>query len=171
MVLGLLSMGFLLNPSAGVLVYLLPMILLGGGQSIANVPRMSAVLATAPPELAGAASATNNAASQLGNSLGIAVMGALFSGFARNTYFADLTEKGLDQATIQKSVEVLRAWLQVNAGDVAAQFGITVQQLEGVIAEYQHAFTNGVSQVLWIGAAVAVVGAVLAWFTFGKKEK
>jgi len=166
MAVGLFLMGLFLSPTAGFMVYLLPMILLGAGQSVANTPRISAVLATAPPELAGAASATNNAAVQLGGSLGIAMMGALFSGFARNTYFADLTEKGLDQATIQKSVEVLSAWLKVNSADVAAQFGITVQQLEGVIVEYQHAFTSGVAQVLWVGAGVAVVGAVIAWFTF-----
>jgi len=169
MVVGLVLMGLFLSPTAGFMVYLLPLILLGGGQSIANVPRMSAVLGSAPPELAGSASATNNAAVQLGGSLGIAVMGALFNSFARSTYIADLTEKGLDQATIQKSAEVLNAWLKVNAGDVAAQFGITVQQLEGVIAEYQHAFTSGVAQVLWVGAGVAAVGAVLAWFTFKKK--
>jgi len=169
MALGLITMGFLLSPTAGFWVFLLPMILLGGGQSIANIPRMNAVLATAPPELAGAASATNNAGMQLGNALGIAIMGVFFQGFARNTYFTDLAKKGLDQATIQKSVEVLSTWLKANSGDVAAQFGITVQQLEGVIAEYQHAFTSGVSQVLWIGAAVAALGAVLAWFSFGKK--
>ena len=170
MAVGLVLMGLLLSPTAGFVVYLLPLILLGGGQSVANTPRMSVVLGSAPPELAGSASATNNAAVQLGGSLGIAVMGALFNSFARNTYFTDLTEKGLDQATIQKSVDVLRAWLKVNSGDVAAQFGITVQQLEGVIAEYQHAFTSGVSQVLWVGAGVAAVGAVLAWFTFGKSK-
>ena len=72
---------------------------------------------------------------------------------------------------INKSMEVLREWLKVNSGDVAAQFGITVQALEGVIPEYQRAFTTGVSQVLWVGAAVVAVGAVLAWFTFGKREE
>ena len=41
---------------------------------------------------------------------------------------------------------------------------------QGVIAEYQHAFTSGVAQVLWVEAGVAAVGAVLAWFTFKKKE-
>lgn len=169
MTLGLAAMALLLSPAAGFWVYLVPLVLLGGGQSIANIPRMSAVLATAPPELAGAASATNNASTQLGSSLGIAVMGALFQGLARKTYFSDLTELGLDQATIQKSVDVLTAWLKTNSGDVASQFGITVQQLEGVISEYQHAYTSGVVQVLWVGAAVIAVGAVLAWFTFQKK--
>ncbi len=170
MALGLAAMALWLNPTAGFWVYLLPLALLGGGFSIANVPRMSAVLATAPPELAGAASATNNASSQLGSSLGIAVLGALFQGFARNTYTSDLTALGLGTAEIERSVEVLRAWLKTNAGDVAAQFGIAVQQLEGVIGNYQNAYTTGVAQVLLIGAAVVAVGAILAWFTFRTEE-
>jgi len=169
MTLGLAAMALLLGPTAGFWAYLVPLVLLGGGQSIANIPRMSAVLATAPPELAGAASATNNASIQLGNSLGIAVMGALFQGFARKAYFSDLTALGLGTAEIEKSVQVLSAWLKANTGDVAAQFGITVRQLEGVISNYQNAYTSGVAQVLLIGAVVAAVGAVLAWFTFQKK--
>lgn len=62
-------------------------------------------------------------------------------------------------------------WLKANAGDVAAQFGVTVQQLEGVIGNYQSAYTSGVAQVLLIGAAVVAVGTVLAWFTFQKRAK
>ena len=65
----------------------------------------------------------------------------------------------------------MNAWLQNNSGDVASQFDITVQQLESVITEYQQAFTTGVSVVLWIGAALLVVGAVLAWFTLGTNAK
>jgi MFS transporter, DHA2 family, multidrug resistance protein len=169
MMLGLVAMGLWLSPTAGFWVFFLPLILLGGGQSIANVPRMSAVLSTAPPELAGAASATNNASMQLGSSLGIAVMGALFQGFARQAYFDDLSVLGLTGEQIEQSLEVLSAWLKTNAGDVSARFGITVQQLEGVVGNYQNAYTVGVAQVLWIGAAVVAIGAVLAWFTFQNK--
>ena len=169
MTLGLAALGFFLSPTTGFWAFLLPLILLGGGQSIANVPRMSAVLATAPPELAGSASATNNASMQLGSSLGIAVMGAFFQGLARKTYASDLVARGLDTAEIEKSVEVLRAWLKANAGDVSAQFGITLQQLEGVISNYQNAYAAGVAQILWMGAGVAAIGAVMAWFTFQDK--
>lgn len=143
----------------------------GGGQSIANVPRMNATLATVPPELAGAASATDNASIQLGSALGIAIMGALFQNIAPKTYLTDLAARGLTGEQIDKSVEVLNAWLDINAGDVASQFGITVQQLEGVISYYQHASTSGVGQVLWVGAAVLAIGAVLAWLTFKQKEE
>lgn len=169
MVLGLTALGLWLSPTAGFWVFLIPLILLGGGQSIANVPRMGAVLATAPPELAGAASATNNASMQLGSSLGIAVMGAFFQGFARKAYTGNLTALGLDSAQIEQSVEVLSARLKANAGDVAARFGITVQQFQGVISNYQDAYTTAVAQVLWIGAAIVAIGAVLAWFTFQRK--
>ena len=171
MAVGLGAMGLWLSPSAGFWVYLLPLVLLGGGQSVANVPRMNAALATAPPELAGAASATNNASMQLGSALGIAIMGALFQNIAPKTYFTDLAARGLTGEQIDKSVEVLNAWLDINAGDVASQFGITVQQLEGVISHYQHAYTTGVAQVLWVGAVVMAIGAVLAWFTFQQKEE
>lgn len=169
MTLGLAALGLFLNPTTGFWGFLLPLILLGGGQSIANVPRMSAVLATAPPELAGAASATNNASMQLGSSLGIAIMGAFFQQFARQAYTSDLAAIGLASAEIEKSVEVLRAWLQSNAGDVSAQFGITLQQLEGVINNYQNAYTAGLTQDLWIGAGVLAVSAVLALLTFSHK--
>ena len=169
MVLGLTALGLWLSPTAGFWVFLIPLILLGGGQSIANVPRMGAVLATAPPELAGAASATNNASMQLGSSLGIAVMGAFFQGFARKAYTGNLTALGLASAQIEQSVEVLSARLKANAGDVAARFGITVQQFQGVISNYQDAYTTAVAQVLWIGAAIVAIGAVLAWFTFQRK--
>jgi len=166
MALGLAAMGILLSPAASFWVYLLPLILLGGGFSIANTPRINAVLGSAPPELAGAASATNNAALQLGTSLGIAVLGAVFQSIARNAYISDLTKLGLTSEQIDKSVQVLNEWLKTNSGDIASQFGITVQQLEGVISEYELAFTTGVSTVLWLSAGVIAVGTVLAWFTF-----
>ena len=168
MVIGLSAMGFLLSSVASFWVYLVPLILLGSGFSIANTPRISTVLGSAPPELAGAASATNNAAMQLGTSLGIAMLGALFQSAARNTYISNLTNLGLTSEKVEKSVQVLNEWLKTNSGDVAAQFGITVQQLEGVISEYQIAFTNGVTNVLWLSAGVIAAGTLLAWFKYKK---
>jgi len=168
---GLVAMGFLLNPAAGFWAYLLPLVFLGGGYSLCNTPRISVVLGSAPPELAGSASATNNAGFKLGVALGIATMGALFQGFANRTYFADLSAMGLSTEQINKAAEILREWLKANAGNVAAEFGLMVRQLAGEISDYQHAFTVGVAQVLWIAAAVVAVGAVLAWFTFGDNKK
>ena len=169
--MGLAAMGFLLNPAAGFWVYLLPLVFMGGGYSICNTPRISVVLGSAPPELAGSASATNNASFKVGVALGIASLGALFQGFANRTYFANLAAMGLSTEQINKAAEIFREWLKVNSGNVAAEFGLTVRQLAGEISDYQHAFTAGVSQVLWVAAAVVAVGAVLAWFTFSDNKK
>ncbi|MCB0224022.1 MAG: MFS transporter [Anaerolineae bacterium] len=165
--LGLAAMGFVLNPGAGFWAYLLPLVFIGGGYSICNTPRISVVLGSAPPELAGSASATNNASFKLGVALGIATLGALFQGFANKTYFADLAAMGLSTTQITQAAQMLREWLKANAGNVAAELGMTIRQLVIEISHYQHAFTVGVSQVLWVAAAVVTVGAVLAWFTFG----
>jgi hypothetical protein len=78
---------------------------------------------------------------------------------------------GLSSEQVDKSVQVLSEWLKTNAGNVASQFGITVQQFQGVITEYQHAFTSGVTGILWVGAVVVAIGAATAWFTFGKRAE
>jgi hypothetical protein len=49
MVLGLAAMALFLSPTAGFWVYLVPLVLLGGGFNIANIPRMNAVLDTGRP--------------------------------------------------------------------------------------------------------------------------
>jgi MFS family permease len=163
--LGLILMNFWLTPDAGFMAYLLPLVLMGAGYSVANTPRFSVVLPSAPPELAGAVSATNNASLKLGSAFGIAVMGAFFQSIARNTYISDRVEASVQTADIRRSAEVIGAWLQTNSGNVAGEFGITVQQLEGVIGNYQNTFTTGTAQAL-------LVAAVVAWFTYreGRSE-
>lgn len=166
MVCGLAGLALFLSPRDSFLTYLVPLILIGAGFSTANTPRSNAVLSSAPKALAGSASATNNACAALGAALGVAVLGAIFQSAARNAYISDLTKAGLSMDEIRRSADVLSAWLEANSGDVAAQFGITVQQLEGVIANYENAYTAGVHQVLFIGAIALFACAVLAFFTF-----
>ncbi len=168
MMLGIIAVGFLLRPNAGFGLFLVPLVLLGGF-TITNTQRISAGLATAPPEIAGEASAINNDVSQLGNALGIAIIGALFQGFARKCYFAGLTNLRLDLAKINKSVEALSAWLRSNSGDMANQIGITAQQLQGVITNYGHTYTTWVAQESWVAAFLVFIRAVLAWITFRKQ--
>ena len=169
MTIGLVLMAFWLKPNVGFWGYFLPLILLGGGNSLANTPRVNATLASAPPEQAGSASAINNASGQLGNALGIAVLGALFQSFAKKNYFDDLKSAGMDETQIQKSVEILQTWLKANAGDVSAKFGIAAQQFTDVIGNYENAYTNGVVDTLIVAAIVVIIGAGLAWL-FLKKE-
>lgn len=172
MALGALVTTLGLSPSAGFLAFMIPLVLLGAGYSIANTPRLHVVLSSAPPELAGAASATNNASIRVGTAFGIAAMGALFQSSARSTFISDMLNAGFSTNDIRRAAEVLDAWLKDNTGNIAGEFGITVQQLQALVGEYQKAFTAGVADAFLLAAGVALIGAVLAWFTFrGQRAK
>lgn len=152
-----------LSPDLTLGVMLLPMLLLGAGYSVANVPRMNALLSSAPANLAGIASATNNAAVQLGNALGIAVTVALVTTFGRNYYLGELTKAGLTAEQIARVNDLLRQVLSSSVPAISAQFAIPQVQLEGLVGNYQAAFTIGVSQMFLVAAIVLLLMTVLLW--------
>lgn len=153
-----------LSPELTLGTILLPMLILGAGYGIANVPRMNALLSSAPPALAGTASATNNAAVQLGNALGIAVTVALVTTFGRNYYLGELTKAGLGAEEIARVNDLLKKILSSDVPSISAQFAIPQVRLEGLVGNYQAAFTTGVSQMFLIAAGVLFLMALVLWF-------
>jgi predicted MFS family arabinose efflux permease len=162
--LALLLFSRWLNPDLTLWTVLLPMLLLGAGYSVANVPRMNALLSSAPPNLAGIASATNNAVIQLGNALGVAVSIALVTTFGRNYYLGELANAGLSDAEIAKVNDLLKQVLSSDVPSISAQFAIPQTQLEGLLGNYQAAFTTGVSQMFLVAAVVFLPMLILLWF-------
>ncbi len=146
------------------------MLLFGAGFSIANIPRMNALLSSAPPALAGTASATNNAVVQLGNAMGIAVTVALVTTFGRNYYLGELKKAGLDEHKIAQVSDLLKQVLSSDAPSIAAQFAIPVEKLEGLVGNYQAAFTTGVTQMFLVPAIALLLAAILIWFTFSSPK-
>jgi len=169
--LALLLFSWLVSPSLSIWTLLVPMAMFGAGYSIANVPRMNALLSSAPPALAGTASATNNAVTQVGNALGIAVTVALVSTFGRNYYFGELQKAGLDEQEISQATDLLKQILSSDAPSVASQMAIPVQKLQGLVGNYQAAFTTGVTQLFLVVAIVLLLAASLIWFTFRSAKK
>jgi MFS family permease len=153
----------LLNPELSIWTMLLPMLLLGAGYSIANIPRMNALLSSAPANLAGIASATNNAVVQLGNAMGVAVTVSLVTTFGRNYYLGELTKAGLNEAQIKQVNNLLQEILRSDLPSISAQFAVPVEKLEGLVGNYQAAFTTGVSQMFMVAALVLVPMIVLLW--------
>ncbi|MFM7448436.1 MAG: hypothetical protein ACKO24_07555 [Leptolyngbyaceae cyanobacterium] len=123
-------------------------------------------MSSAPPALAGTASATNNAIAQVGNAMGIAVTVALVTTFGRSYYLEELKKAGLDEQKIARATDLLKQVLSSDAPSVASQFAIPVQKLEGLVGNYQAAFTTGVTQMFLIAAIVLLLAAILIWFTF-----
>ncbi|MFB2891782.1 MFS transporter [Aerosakkonemataceae cyanobacterium BLCC-F50] len=154
----------LISPDLTVWTLLIPMLLLGAGMAIANIPRMNALLSSAPPTLAGVASATNNAFMQLGNAMGVAVTVALVTSFGRNYYLGELTKAGLNEERIRKVNELLQKVLSSDVPSIASQFAIPKQQLKGLVGNYQAAFTIGVTQMMLVSALALLLAAILSWF-------
>jgi len=161
----------LVSPTLSTWTVLLPMLMFGAGYSIANIPRMNALLSSAPPALAGVASATNNAIMQIGNAMGIAVTVALVTTFGRNYYLGELEAAGLDDQQISQVTDLLRQVLSSDVPSIAAQFAIPVEQLEGLVGNYQAAFTTGVTQMFLIVAIALVFAAFIIWFRFSNNNK
>jgi EmrB/QacA subfamily drug resistance transporter len=154
----------LVSPSLSIWTILLPMLMFGAGFSIANIPRMNALLSSAPPALAGTASATNNAIAQIGNAMGIAVTVALVTTFGRNYYTGELKKAGLDPQQITQATDLLKKALSSDVPSVASQFAIPVEKLEGLVGNYQAAFTTGVTQMFLVAAIALFLAAILVWF-------
>lgn len=169
--LGLFLFSRLVHPDLSIWTVVLPMLCLGAGYSVANIPRMSALLGSAPPNLAGTASATNNAVVQLGNAMGVAVTVSLVTTFGRNYYLGELTEAGLNQEEISRVNDLLQEILKSDIPSISAHFAVPVEQLEGLVGNYQAAFTTGVTQMFLVAAVVFIPMIILLWFGLKPKNK
>lgn len=153
-----------IHPNLSLVTLALPLMMMGAGMAIANIPRMNALLSSAPPAMAGTASATNNAAMQLGNAMGVAVSVALVTSFGRSRYFADLETRGLTADQIRQASGLLRKLLSSDIPSIASQYAIAPRQLEGLLGNYQAAFTAGVSLMIGTLMVLLSISAIIVWF-------
>ena len=70
------------------------MVLLGGGLGLTTAPATDSIMGVVKPEQAGAGSAVNDATRQIGGTLGVAVIGSIFS----TLYINRLTDSTVLQA-------------------------------------------------------------------------
>jgi MFS family permease len=80
-----------LSPSTSYLWLAVALVLLGAGQGLVNPPITSTGIAGMPPAQAGVASAVISSTRQVGNVLGVAVMGAMLTGGIRDRMAAGAT--------------------------------------------------------------------------------
>jgi hypothetical protein len=161
--LALLLFAGLLGPDIGPWTLVPPMLLLGAAYSIANIPRMNALLGSAPALYAGVASAANNASAQLGNALGIAVTVVLVTNFGRAQYFRGLTEAGADPDQITQATEILQEILRSDLPSIAARLAVPAERLQPLIGNYEAAFTYGIDR-MFVAVAIGMLAlALLTW--------
>ena len=128
------------------------MVLLGGGLGLTTAPATDSIMGVVRPEQAGAGSAVNDATRQVGGTLGVAVLGSIFSTlYIRNLSDSEILRTAPDaaQATAR---EGLAQGLQVAAQSPASIAG-------GIRDTVSDAFMSGLHAGCLTAAAVCLVGA------------
>lgn len=133
---------------------LLPgMALVGIGVGLANPALGLAAIRSVPPHRSGVAAGVANTARQLGNALGIVVLGAALQAAALHTARAD-SVGGEDAA----------AHVRIAEGDLAGARSLGGRAGGDIVQLYQSAQTAGVRVALLVAIAMAVAGAIgTAW--------
>jgi DHA2 family multidrug resistance protein-like MFS transporter len=135
------------------LAFAIPLVLIGMGDGLSLTVASDTVLAVAPKDRAGAASAVSETGYELGTALGIALLGSILTA----VYQARL---------------VLPAGLPVDVGKAANESpGEAFEAMAGLapdlvarLTEAVHvAFTTALQVTTWAGAAVLLVGAVVTY--------
>ncbi|MBB6175187.1 EmrB/QacA subfamily drug resistance transporter [Nocardiopsis mwathae] len=157
-----------LTPDIGWVYTSVAFILLGVGLSFVMTGATAAIMSSAPVSLAGVASGMQQAAMQLGGSLGTAVLGAALAMTVSRTlpgHFADegLPTPGPDEVAGMQSA--------VSQGGAVVPNGAEAEVADAITAASNLAFLDGMHLSFGIAAAVMAAAAVLAWFMGPKPER
>lgn len=147
-----LGLGSLLGVDGDRVVLVTASLLIGAGVGAAEALTNDVVLATAPPERAGAAASVSETAYEFGGAMGTAVLGTV----GLSVYAASLgAVEGVPAPAVETARETLGGATEVAAGlppDTAASF----------LAEAGQAFVAGMDVVLVLAALVAAYVAAQA---------
>jgi EmrB/QacA subfamily drug resistance transporter len=163
---GMVSMavGFVIATTNGVDtpygVIVLAMMFMGGGLGLVAAPATEAIMGSLPPAKAGVGSAVNDTARELGGTLGVAIVGSVFS----SIYGARLTDALAGTPMPDDALAIARESVGA-AKEVAAQTGATAGPEAGAFVDnaVNRAFVDGWHVGSWVSAAVVLLGALLAW--------
>jgi EmrB/QacA subfamily drug resistance transporter len=126
------------------------MVLMGLGLGLITTPATESIMQVLPPARAGVGSAVNDATRELGGTLGVAVVGSLFSSLY-GAALVDRLDGTLDPATLEA------------ARDSVAYADALGGQVPGVTAALEAAFMEGLSRGSLVVGLLCLAGSALAW--------
>jgi EmrB/QacA subfamily drug resistance transporter len=140
--------------SSGYPRVMVAMILMGTGMGLSVAPATESIMGALPLHQAGVGSAVNDTSREVGGALGVAIVGSMLS----SLYSTNLN--GKLPATVPVPVRDAADQSVGAALQVSAQLGRIGAPLADAARE---SFVYAMSRASLVTAAVAVVGAVLAW--------
>ena len=130
-------------------------VLLGIGIGMAMTPATDAVMGSLPLAKASVGSAVNDAARTTGGAFGVAIMGSIMA----SSYRGDMDAIGAGAAA-QDSL----------SGALATAAGVGGQAGARLAATAQEAFVSGMHTAVLVGAAIALIGALVALLFLPARE-
>jgi EmrB/QacA subfamily drug resistance transporter len=163
---GLASMGigFIIAATNGVdtpySVIVLAMLFMGGGLGLVQAPATESIMGSLPPAKAGVGSAVNDTARELGGTLGVAIIGSVFSSVYASRLGTNLAGTAVPDDALAIAQDSVGA-----AKEVARQAGATVGPDAEVFVNraVNDAFIDGWHAGSWVSVAVVLLGALIAW--------
>jgi EmrB/QacA subfamily drug resistance transporter len=133
---------------------MIAMILMGAGMGLSVAPATESIMGALPLHQAGVGSAVNDTSREVGGALGVAIVGSMLSSLYATNLNAKLPA-GVPAQVRDAADQSVGAALQVSS-----QLGRVGAPLAGAARE---SFVYAMSRASLVTAAVAFVGALLAW--------
>jgi len=143
----------------GVAPLIVAFVLLGIGIGAAETVSNELILAAAPPEKAGAASAVSETAYELGAVLGTTILGGIITAFYRTSL---VVPAGVPEALADRAKETLAGAFSA-AEQLPEALGLALQQAAS------EAFGTGVMVTSLIGGFLVICAATIAALTLGRR--
>lgn len=166
--IGLFMLSFVKHtdgPSDYWATYFPGILLFGLGMSFTVTPLTTTVMGALPNHFSGTASGINNAVSRISNVFTNAIVGALAI-----LFFTGYLSKEVKNISVETNVETAIIKQAANLGDAKVPAEVSNDNKQEVTGLYQEGFIKTYSQVMRISAALALMGALMA-FLFIKDEK
>jgi EmrB/QacA subfamily drug resistance transporter len=145
-----------LTPTSDWTALLPGFIVAGAGVGLVNPPLASTAIGVVSPQRSGMASGINNTFRQVGIATGIAVLGAIFESSIRH----GLAPKLAGTAATGHAPQIARA--VAAGGTQSVLHGTPAPARAQASAAIHFAFVSAMNDILLVGAAIALAGAVLA---------
>jgi EmrB/QacA subfamily drug resistance transporter len=151
---GLGALAFV-EPSSGYLPVFISFVILATGMAFTMAPATESIMGSLPRAKAGVGSAVNDTTRQVGGALGVAVIGSVYSSVYADQMAKALAGRGVPATAASVVSDSIGGALAV-AKSIGGESG---QQLA---ATAKTAFVDGMHRGVIVGAAVALIGALIA---------
>ena len=160
---GGLALSLRMEASSSYLGVILPaMVAMGAGMALTMSPLSSAVMSSAPPRLAGAASATQTTSQQVGGVFGVAVLGAVVTGAFKSGFPSSLARAGVPPAMVGPVSSRLGAASSSGSVPAAALRALPHAARSPVVAAVHQSFVGALHDGLYVSIAFALLASAIA---------